>query len=237
MIKDFDYYDRVAVFIPGAVVIALGCFVGMEGERIVLEKLLNISIGSSLLIIISIFVAGEIIQLLGKMLENTVWCIHGGQPTEWISSEESSWFVCMIRTGHRSQKHALIGEPEVAAIRSYVKKHSGNTQNSDFRKCFSSIQNKVNKDSTQKVLIEKMLAKANMARAFVVILALTSAYYFYTASLPAAFSLLALSLLMLLRYIYYSKIYAQKLYAAFLSYLEEKEAEKRPPRRAIGVFD
>lgn len=244
-----DYYDFFAVFIPGGVLAMVFAFIQNDGSKNFLAVPLNISLGSSILILISIYVLGEAIQAIGKIIESIFWFFFRGKPTQWISDEPLKWVryvkwpLYFIRTFSYKLKQDIVTAQEGKLICNWVKKLSsnGSSDAKSIAECFSRIQQIAFQSGENKKWLNIMLAKANMFRGFIVVsvvLLLVICFKSKTENdLVFLWCDIAFLVLSCIRYRSFSKNYAKKLYAIFLKSFNEQKCNPTTPRVATGVFN
>lgn len=84
MKKDFSFYEFVAVFLPGAVL--LGGAAGLYEETRLWITSKDFGASQLGLFIIASYVLGHLLQCLGNLLEFLFW-IGRGKPSHWITRE------------------------------------------------------------------------------------------------------------------------------------------------------
>ena len=237
-----SYYDFFAIFIPGTVSIMAFSFIQNDYTKESLNIFLNISLGSSILILILIYSLGEIVQSIGKIVEGVFWKAFGGKPTQWISIEKRNKFIHFIRTWKLNESQDILTGKELEIVRNWVKTHSGynSLDENNFSICFSSIQNIAFQLDENKKWINIMLAKANMFRGFIVICLISLPFLFLNNTIENYKLNIWISIVFLilscLRYRSFSKNYAKKLYASFLKNIEDQKNNSPSPRVAKGTF-
>lgn len=227
MSKEFGYYDIFAVFIPGAVTVIVFLLLQNDCKKEYFGEFLNISLGSSILIIISIYVLGEIIQAFGKLVECLFWIPFSGKPTTWISSEKRNKIICLIRTWNYKEQQDILPSSDLKLIRNWIGSNSTDFSKKSVSRCFNSIQNISFQLEENKKWITIMIAKANMFRGFLVMALLflspLSQYCNLHYTKTVVINLLAVLIISCFRYRYYSKIYAKKLYSSFIKEIKSKK--------------
>jgi hypothetical protein len=96
--KTFDFYEFTGVLCPGVVVLFSAAMIVPEFAPIVRDQ--SVTVGDLGLFVVLSYVAGHLVQALGNLLENGIWRIFGGMPTDWV----------------RTRKHKLLTESQTATV-------------------------------------------------------------------------------------------------------------------------
>jgi len=102
--KQFEYYEFIAVLIPG-VILLYGLSLVFKEVTLVFGQ--NISLGGFGLFFIISFAVGHLLQAFGNIFESVYWRFNSGMPTDWIRSGKGSLFDEATREelGKRIQQH------------------------------------------------------------------------------------------------------------------------------------
>lgn len=104
VMKEFDFYEVIGVIAPGMVLIVGAVFLFFPDQQQNLMGIANLSLGSLGVGLILAYVAGQLLQAVGNVLDTVWWSLWGGMPTDWV----------------RSGKHALIAESQRNLIRERI---------------------------------------------------------------------------------------------------------------------
>ena len=105
--KTFDFYEFTGVLCPGVVVLFSAALIMPEFAPIVRDQ--SVTGGDLGLFVVLSYVAGHLVQALGNLLENLIWWMFGGMPTDWV----------------RTQKHKLLTESQIVTIEQRLKEQMG----------------------------------------------------------------------------------------------------------------
>jgi len=83
--KQFEYYEFIAILIPGVILLYGLSLVFSEVKPFLGQA---ISLGEFGLFFILAFASGHLLQAFGNALESAYWKIHGGMPTDWVRSDK-----------------------------------------------------------------------------------------------------------------------------------------------------
>ena len=233
----FDYYDITAVCTPGMVAIMAGYYVVLGDITTLLNKLLQISLGSSVILCVSCYCVGEIIQTFGKFLEKFFWYAHGGLPTVWIAEDIKPKRLKFMR----SEAPIILPSYKENALAERLSKGK-KLKASDIDSNFYSIKLKCYENEIARKELTRILAKTNAMRGyFIIILGLLINNIIQDINLTENKNILpyiayiVLLIFCLYRYRYLSIKYAQTLYAGFCDQLAKEFIPTSTPRRARGV--
>jgi len=81
--KQFEYYEFIAVLIPG-VILLYGLSLVFREATFFLGQ--DISLGKFGLFFIISFAAGHLLQAFGNIFESVYWRFNSGMPTDWVRS-------------------------------------------------------------------------------------------------------------------------------------------------------
>lgn len=84
--KNFDFYELVAVLCPG-VMLGIGVFYLYPNLHNNFDLFKDISFGGTALGLIVAYILGQYIQFCGALFQDIFWCFFGGMPTTWINTE------------------------------------------------------------------------------------------------------------------------------------------------------
>lgn len=104
MMKDLDYYEVFAVIAPGMVLIIGAVFLFFPEKYDTLNSLSNVSLGSLGVGMLLAYVAGQLLQAVGNIIEQLWWWSWQGKPLDWI----------------RSGKHELVAGQQRATLQTRV---------------------------------------------------------------------------------------------------------------------
>lgn len=102
--KDLRFYEFTGVLAPGAVLL-FGLMLLFKGVRQALSGD-GMELGELGLFLVLAYVAGQLLQGLGNLLEQVYWGRWGGMPTEWV--QENKALRCRKQL-LSSQQHDLLG--------------------------------------------------------------------------------------------------------------------------------
>lgn len=225
----FDYHDIFSIVIPGLFALLLYFAFTCESEEVFFKRFSSLSLGSSAFLCVAGYILGELIQVLGKLVEGLFWRIFGGKPTYWISEEAVGGFVSWMR-GENFISSASVG---------YIKQGLGisaSLTKAHITTNFSKMRVAVEQEKSSEAKLLLYLSKANMYRAFIVICLFALVYNIFFGQ-NIAISNILLSLIFFAstwRFYYFSTMYSRHLlerYAAIIQAQERPEA----PKRALGV--
>jgi hypothetical protein len=82
MKKEFSFYEFVGILMPGCIVLYGINFLLLRGTK---NQLFDVAkIGETIIFLVLAYATGHFIQALGNILEEPLWRIYGGMPTEWL---------------------------------------------------------------------------------------------------------------------------------------------------------
>jgi hypothetical protein len=105
--RTFDFYEFTSVLCPGVVALLSLAFIVPQFALILPDQ--SVTIGDLGLFVILSYVAGHLVQALGNLLENLIWWMFGGMPTDWV----------------RTRKHKLLSETQIKIIENRLKEEMG----------------------------------------------------------------------------------------------------------------
>lgn len=233
----FDYYDITAVCMPGFVAIVAGCYVILGDITILLKELLQISLGSSIILCVGCYCVGEIIQTLGKFFETIFWYVYRGRPAVWIAEDVKPKFPKFLR---KEATYILPSQKESILARKLA--NGKKINESDITSNFYSIKLKCFENETARKELTRIISKANAIRGYFIIILglLINEILRYDNSPENQSSLIYTTYIVLLlfclyRYRYFSIIYAQTLYAEYCERIAKEFTHTSAPKRARGV--
>jgi len=97
--KTFDFYEFTGVLCPGVVVLFSALLIVPEFAPILRDQ--SVSVGDLGLFVVLSYVAGHLVQAFGNLLENVIWRLFGGMPTDWI----------------RTRKHNLLTDDQTMTLK------------------------------------------------------------------------------------------------------------------------
>lgn len=242
MKEKFDYYDIVAITIPGMIfIILLQYAVGVSPVDIV-DNMMKLELGGALMMIVSCFFFGEFVQTMAKIvIEKPVWFIFAGKPTTWISTEKHSRDIL------RKLSPLSIDEESIASIKQKLGDKEVLTRE-QLELSFRKIKNTCFRNETCKREAERLLAKANMLRALL-FLSIPFCFYFYYYNLDKTFTdnifsiieyiilIPTIIIISFIRYVSVSVTYAQVLLVEYASSCETSINNMKHRPRALGSDD
>lgn len=105
--KQPEYYEVAGAIVPG-VVLLLAADLTWPGYMSGIPKL-DITVGGLGLFVLIAYVAGQILQAVGNLVESIWWWVMGGWPTEWV----------------RGGKSVLLSTAQLAALQDRIRKDFG----------------------------------------------------------------------------------------------------------------
>jgi hypothetical protein len=102
--RQFDFYEVVAVIAPGMVLIIGVVFLFYPDQQQNCLSIANLSLGSLGVGLILAYVAGQLLQVVGNGIESIWWKLWGGMPTDWL----------------RSGKHDLVSITQSDLIKTHI---------------------------------------------------------------------------------------------------------------------
>lgn len=102
--KQFEYYEFIAVLIPG-VILLYGLSLAFREATLFLGQ--DISLGKFGLFFIISFAAGHLLQAFGNIFESVYWRFNSGMPTDWVRSGKGNFVEETMRKQlrNRIQEH------------------------------------------------------------------------------------------------------------------------------------
>ena len=82
MNEKFDAYEYVGVIAPGSVAIFAAAFLFPDVKQLLTGA--DVSVGGLGLFVIMSYVAGQLLQAVGNLVEYLAWLPLGGMPTQWV---------------------------------------------------------------------------------------------------------------------------------------------------------
>lgn len=224
----FDYHDIFSVVIPGIFALLIYFLYTYESLDSFFDRFLSISLGSSAIMCVASYVAGEFIQALGKIVEIIFWWIFGKHPTYWITSTPRNKYYQNIRA------IPLVSEDAIVAIKESLNIPSSITDE-DIDRNFHKLKAKAIKNELYNSTILTQLAKANMFRGFLSIFLFSFAYCIICTNHQISVILLHILLIIVtsFRYRYFSIKYSKHIFECFAE--EYKKEHPEAPKRALGV--
>jgi ABC-type transport system involved in cytochrome bd biosynthesis fused ATPase/permease subunit len=105
--KTFDFYEFTGVLCPGVVVLFSMVLIVPEFAPILQDQ--SVTVGALGLFVVLSYVAGHLVQAFGNLLENGIWRIFGGIPTDWV----------------RTRKHKLLTDSQAATVEQRLRDQMG----------------------------------------------------------------------------------------------------------------
>lgn len=240
----FDYYDALAIILPGLV--AMICMAFMLGAADDWDKYMNISLGSSLLACVLAFLVGDVLQTVAKFIEMCFWKICcGGKPTVWIAREQPHALARFIRW----LNGPILPDGDIQTIR-FALCGTEELTKAQIRTNFHSMKLDAWQYPETKNICSNYISKANMYRGFSTI-ALGVCIYALWHIIPAisnqgvsvdmyditTFSYGVAALLLFgYRFVYFSKKYSQTFLSGFVKTWKKNNPNlSKVPKRAKGV--
>lgn len=240
----FDYYDALAIILPGLV--AMLCVAFMLDAVDNWDKYMKISLGSSLLVCVLAFLVGDVIQAVAKFLEMCFWkIIYDGKPTVWIANERPHALARLTRR----LSHPILPDAGLQTIRSALCE-TGELTKDQVGANFSSMKLDAWQSSDTKSICSNYISKANMYRGFSTIalgVCIYALWHIIPAILDANVSVnisdittlvsgVAAFLLFGYRFVYFSKKYSQTFLSGFVKTWQKNNPDiPTESKRAIGV--
>lgn len=105
--KTFDFYEFAGVLCPGVVVLFTAALIVPAFAPILRDQ--SVSVGDLGLFVVLSYVAGHLLQAFGNLVEEGVWALLGGMPSDWV----------------RTRKRVLLADQQIADLESKLKDRVG----------------------------------------------------------------------------------------------------------------
>jgi hypothetical protein len=204
--KNFDQYEYVAVIIPGATLL-LGLSIEWPQYLHMASENKELSLGELGLFLVAAFIAGQMLQSVGDLLEPLLWAPAGGLPTDWVRKPDR-----LISPGQRTQLQTR--------VRTLIAQDDFNLDTVDTGKWFSITRQIYGKINAAKLAdrLDAFNRTYGLMRGFAIALIVLAIVFFTfdNARQYLGFGALALAILALIRFYLFGKIYGRELFAQFL---------------------
>lgn len=235
--KSFDQYEYVAVITPGAALLLLIAW--LWPQSIPWSKETEVTLGTLGILLITAYVAGQVLQSVVEMPVRFVWRLFRGMPSEWILSSDTS----LLNADQMNTVFNRAGAEDGATY-----KIVGTDGCCARRRKFELWQ-----AVTRRIYIKVAAAKKSgrvdaFNRTYGMMLGLTAVFAFGAAvlarryfgigdsrTLYEAIGLLVLAGLTLARAYAFGKLYARELYVSYLDATEPAAAAEAAPPLRVSV--
>lgn len=180
MHEKLDRYDTHAVFIPGTagVIVALYLHCGSATELMSTAK--DFDIGHGIILLFMGYVMGELLQMLGKMYESSLFFFLGGDPLTWIFEPRESHFS-KLQIGMRESIGRLVNDATKKQFSDYLSREGKGSHHKlsgpqDLYPLYDKIKSDAYRTEAQKEECLKMLSKSGMYLSFCTLIVLVLAH-------------------------------------------------------------
>jgi len=102
---NFDFYQIAGVITPGVLLIFGGAILFFPDQGENLKIISNLSVGSLGISFVLAYAVGQLLQVIGNIIENVWWYFLKGMPTDWLRTNSRK----LLSEIQRQQVEALVG--------------------------------------------------------------------------------------------------------------------------------
>jgi hypothetical protein len=204
--KNFDQYEYVAVIIPGATLL-FGLSIEWPQYLHMASENEELSLGELGLFLIAAFIAGQLLQSLGDVLERPFWALFGGLPTNWVIKTNNK----LITDAQRDQLQTR--------VRTLIAKNDFDIGTVDLGEWYSITRQIYAKVNAAKLAerVDAFNRTYGLMRGFAIALVILAIIFFAVdARLQLGFGAVALAILAFMRFYLFGRAYGRELFVQFL---------------------